>query len=56
MDRGVWRVTGYGVTKESDTTEWINYNNQQFYKYKLEKLEKMAQFLKITNYQTFFNM
>ena len=38
-------------SQESDTTKWLNYNNQQFYKFKLEKLEKMAQFLKITNCQ-----
>ena len=26
MDRGSWRATVSGVTKESDTTEWLNNN------------------------------
>ena len=26
MDRGAWRATVYGVTKESDTTERLNNN------------------------------
>ena len=28
MDRGAWRATVHGVTKESDKTEWVNNNNQ----------------------------
>ena len=24
MDRGIWQVTVYGATKESDMTEWLN--------------------------------
>ena len=27
MDRGAWQATVHGVTKESDTTEWLNSNN-----------------------------
>ena len=27
MDRGAWRATGHGVTKESDTTWQLNKNN-----------------------------
>ena len=29
MDRGAWRATVHGVTKESDTTQWLNSNNNK---------------------------
>ena len=33
MDRGAWRATVHGVTKESDTTEQLNNNNMCMYIY-----------------------
>ena len=29
IDRGAWRATVHGVTKESDTTQWLNSNNNK---------------------------
>ena len=26
MDRGAWQARGHGVTKESDTMQWLNNN------------------------------
>ena len=28
MDRGAWRITVRGVTKESDTTDWLNHSKK----------------------------
>ena len=38
MDRGAWWATVRGVTKESDTTEWLNNNN----KFTLEKWKQTS--------------
>ena len=31
MDRGAWRATIHGVTKESDTTEWVSRHTMKLY-------------------------
>ena len=30
MDSRAWRATVHGVTKESDTTEWLNHKNSKY--------------------------
>ena len=35
MDKGAWQATVYGVTKESDTTEPLNNNNNFLYRARL---------------------
>ena len=34
MDRGAWQSTVHGVTKESDTTEWLNNSDDGKLKFK----------------------